>query len=263
LARAPSLPADYVAWSDDGGFAAARHDVVTAVKEALKSAPTLYAWAAAQRSRDEFQGRGTTFGVTLGGVRVVVRHARRGGFVRHFTADHFLGRRPRFVREIALARRLAGKGITTPPVLAGIAYPTLLGHTADVATERLDGTDLAALIFGPAPPTGEARAAALTAVGRLVRRLHQAGFVHRDLQLKNVLVMGTSVSAAGRPSSVEAALLDIDTCVEKSPRDHAAHIANIRRFLRSWEKWNRMQGDKLTADDRRVFLAAYDPALQL
>lgn len=262
MARAPSLPADYVAWSDDGGFAAARHDVVTAIKEALKSAPTLYAWAAAQRSRDEFQGRGTTFGVTLGGVRAVVRHARRGGFVRHFTADHFLGRRPRFVREIALARRLAGKGIATAPVLAGIAYPTLLGHTADVATERLDGTDLAALIFGQDPPTGEARTAALTAVGRLVRRLHKAGFVHRDLQLKNVLIL-RGTGRRGDGESGQAALLDVDTCVEKSPRDHAAHLANIRRFLRSWEKWNRLEGERLTADDRRLFLAAYDPALQL
>ncbi len=62
-------------------------------------------------------------------------------------------------------------------------------------------------------------------------------------------------------SKTEIALLDVDTCRERSPRDRAAHMRNLRRFLRSWDKWNAREGPRLTGEDRRAFLAAYDPKL--
>jgi tRNA A-37 threonylcarbamoyl transferase component Bud32 len=263
LPLAAVQPADYVSWGDHGGFAACRHDVAPALRAALREAASLYAWAASRPDRGVFHGRGEAYAVTLGAFRVVVRHARRGGLVRLLSRDRFLGRTPRFIREIALSRRLAAAGIRTPAVLAGVAYPALFSHTADIATERLDGPDLAALLFGDAPPEGERRAAILAAVGRMVRRLHAAGFVHPDLQLRNVLVLTKASSLVSDPSSVEAALLDVDTCRERSPRDTRAHLANRKRFLRSWDKWNRLNGVRLTADDRRLFLAAYDAALIL
>ncbi len=249
---APALPADFVTWQTgiDRGFAAARHDVAVAVRAALGAAPTLYDWALAQPGRDVFHGRGEAFGVTLGPVRAVVRHARRGGFMRFVSRDRFYGRHVRFLREIRIARKLHAAGIPTPAVLAGVAYRAGLAYTADIATERLDGIDLAATMFGAAPPAGEARATIFAAVGKVVRKLHLAGFVHPDLQLRNVLVLKDGV-----------ALLDVDTCRERSARDTVAQRRNLRRFLRSWDKWNAREGARLTGDDRHAFLAAYDPKL--
>lgn len=226
----------------------ARHDVAPAVRAALAASGSLYAWAAAQPGREAFAGRGAAYGVTLGGVGAVVRHARRGGYViAPILGDRFVGR-PRFFRELAWARRLASAGVATPAFLAGAWKRSGLIHRADVATERVPGRDLAAVFFEGAAPSDEERAAALGAVGALVRRLHDADVVHPDLQLRNVLVGGTPLGAW---------LLDIDSCRGGGMGSRAR---NLRRFFRSWEKWNRTAGRRLTAADRHTFEAAYAKA---
>jgi hypothetical protein len=173
--------------------------------------------------------------------------------MRLVSEDRLFGRRVRFLREINLSRRLAAAGIRTPAVLAGVAYPSGIAHTADVATERLDGRDLADLFFGDAPPEGEARAAILQAVGRLVRSLHDAGWVHPDLQLRNVLV----APPARPPVRPSAWLLDVDTCRRVLRGDRESRRANLARFDRSWAKWNTQRGARLLPADRAEFEAGY------
>jgi len=245
LPRFPALPPGYDAWSLGAGGAVVRHDVADAVRAALATHPSLYSWAAAQHGRTAFTGRGEAYGVTLGAVRAVVRHARRGGFLGPLLGDRYLGT-PRFFRELDWSRRLADAGIPTPDFLAGVWRRAGAVHRADVATARIAGSDLAALVFGETSPAGEARVAVLRAVGRLVRRLHAAGFVHPDLQLRNVLV-------AGAPP--EAWLLDVDSC--RVGRGAGDRRRNLSRFYRSWEKWNRLRGPRLTAADRATFEAGY------
>ncbi len=114
----------------------------------------------------------------------------------------------------------------------------------------MDGTDLAAILFGEGPPVGEDRADVLRATGRLVRRLHAAGFVHPDLQLRNVLVT--------LPPR-RAILLDVDTV--RAAGDAASRRANLLRFYRSWAKWDRAHGPRLTDHDRAAFEAGYAEAL--
>ena len=250
MTRSSAPPPGYDAWSLGAGGAVARHDVADAVRGALAAAGSLYAWAAAQPGRDAFTGRGATYGVRLGGVAAVVRHARRGGLLGPLLGDRYLGA-PRVLRELAWSRRLADAGIATPAVLAGVWRRTGLVHRADVATERVAGADLAAILFGDAPPAGAARAALLHAVGGLVRRLHAAGFVHPDLQLRNVLV------APGPPPA--AWLLDVESC--RASAGAADATRNLARFYRSWAKWNRLNGPRLTAADRAAFEAGYrEPA---
>jgi hypothetical protein len=232
-----------------GGAATARRDVSGAVRDALLSGHTLHGWAATQHPREVFHGRGEAFGVTLGPVRAVVRHARRGGLLAPLLRDLYAGR-PRFEHEIAMAGRLAQDGIATPAVLAGVRYRAGPLHRADVATERADATDLATVLFGDAPPVGEDRDEVLRAVGRLVRRLHAAGYVHPDLQLRNVLVT---------PAPRRAILLDVDTVREAG--DAAARRANLARFYRSWAKWDRSHGPRLTERDRGGFEAGYAETL--
>jgi tRNA A-37 threonylcarbamoyl transferase component Bud32 len=223
----------------------ARRDVAEAVRAALAAHRTLYAWAAAQPGRTAFTGRGEAYGVTLGGTPAVVRHARRGGVLGPLLGDRYFGA-PRLFRELAWSRRLAVAGILTPVLLAGVWYRRSLVHRADVATGRVDGRDLATLLFGEDPPSGAARAAILGVVGRTVRRLHDAGGVHPDLQLRNVLIAGTEP---------EAWLLDVDSCRDATGPDDRTR--NLQRFYRSWEKWNRLRGPRLTATDRAAFEAGY------
>jgi lipopolysaccharide kinase (Kdo/WaaP) family protein len=240
--------AEYESFTFRGGHATARRDVAGAVKSALESHGTLYGWAAAQPAHDVFTGRGAAFGVTLGPLRAVVRHARRGGLMAPLLRDLFAGE-PRFRHEIGMAERLTADAVETPAVLAGVSYPVGPLHRADVATERVEGSDLASLLFGAAPPEGTERDDVLRAVGRLVRRLHVAGYVHPDLQLRNVLV-----TAPPR----RAVLLDVDTCRDAS--DAATRRDNLARFYRSWDKWNRLQGPRLTDHDRLTFEEGYAEA---
>lgn len=248
----PPLSGEYESWSFPGGTAVARRDVAEAVRQALAAHGTLYAWAAQQPGHGVFTGRGAAYGVALGPVRAVVRHARRGGLVAPLLHDRFLGE-PRFVREIAWSHRLAADGVPTPVLLAGVRYGGLV-HRADVATELVEGRDLASLLFGDAAPSGESRAAVMRAVGRLVRRLHVAGYVHPDLQLRNVLIVPAS-AGTGRTEGPAAWLLDVDTCREAP--DARERRANLLRFYRSWEKWNRHHGPRLTETDRAAFEAGY------
>lgn len=247
---APALPPDLEAWTFEGGAAVARRDVAAAVRRALADAGSLHRWAASRPERRVFTGRGAAYGVALGGVAAVVRHARHGGLLAPLLGDVFAGR-PRFYREAALARRLAEGGVRTPAVLAGVRYGAGPLHRADVATERIEGADLVELFFGDHPPEGPARAAALEAVGGLIRRLHDLGYVHPDLQLRNLLVAG-----AGAPAPA-AWLLDVDTCRPMRRDADTERARNLARFERSWAKWNARRGTRLTAADRALLSAAY------
>lgn len=251
----------------------ARRDVAPAVQEALAGAGTLYAWAARHSGRVAFAGRGPAFAVPLGPRRAVVRHARHGGLLARLTGDRFYGT-PRAWRELDLSRRLALAGVPTPTVLAAAVYRAAMGHRADVATDLVDGLDLFALFFGAEPPPAAARQRALESVGSLVRRLHEGDLVHPDLQLRNLLLVPFQLfspvgarpvptngvgTALAEPDGEEprAYLLDVDTCRAMRPADRGMRERNLRRFFRSWDKWNRRHGERLTAADREVFLAAY------
>ncbi len=223
------------------------------MRDALAAAGSLYRWAAAQPGRREFTGRGAAFGVVLGGTPAVVRHARHGGLLAPLLGDLFMGE-PRFVREAALSRTLADRRVRTPPVLAGVSYRAGPFHRADVVTGAIEGPDLVELFFGAAPPENQARAAILDAIGVLVLRLHDAGFVHPDLQLRNILVRQGGARGGEHP---EAWLLDVDTCRAMRADADAERARNLERFYRSWAKWNRLRGERLTARDRALFSAAY------
>jgi len=239
----PPLPPDYEVWTFEGGVAAARRDVAAAVREVLARG-TLYQWAGSQASRDTFQGRGEAYGAELGGVRAVVRHARRGGLLAPFLGDRYRGR-PRWAHEIKIARDLITDGIATPDVLAGVMYRSGSIHRADVATQRVDGRNLVEIFFGENPPAGPDRSAILQAVGVLVGDLYKVGFVHPDLQLRNVLV----------DNHRRAWLIDVDTVIRMSGPE--TRLLNLRRFYRSWDKLNAKLGARLSKQDREHFMEGF------
>ena len=243
-----ALPPDYQTWTFTGGAAVARREVAAPVRAVLEAPATLYDWAARQE-HDEFTGRGATYGIAFAGKRAVVRHARRGGAIAPLLGDRYFGQ-PRFVREVIMSARLLEDGVPTPAVLAGVAYDAGIGHRADVMTERVDGRDLAAIFYGDEePPKGAPRTAILHAVGELVGKLYRAGFVHPDLQLRNILIAGAD------STHPRAWLLDVDTVYRMA--GPAARLKNLRRLYRSWDKWNERRGPRLTKADRESFSESF------
>jgi 3-deoxy-D-manno-octulosonic acid kinase len=97
----------------------------------------------------------------------------------------------------------------------------------------------------PSPENLALKRRTIRSVGPLLRQFHQAGFFHRDLQLKNILV------ANGQPF-----LIDFDRSYRKEFLSTREKIKNILRLNRSVEKWNR-RGLPISRTDRWRFFLAY------
>jgi aminoglycoside phosphotransferase len=133
-------------------------------------------------------------------------------------------------REQDNLRALAAAGLRVPRVLAAGERTRGLRRRSFVAMAALEGTPCDEL---PAPSTARARRDLVRSVADLARRLHAAGFWHKDLYLGNVLVdpaLGPGLidcerveRAAGGPSPrwrvKDLAALDLSatwpTCAER------------------------------------------------
>ena len=230
-------------------------EVSEAVRRALEAAPSLDAWA---RSRGErgfsTGGRGSVHLARLGERRVVVRHARRGGWMR-ILGDRYFDRRPRAFVELVVSDRLRASGVATPEVLAALVVPSRLGHRSDIATERLEpGHDLLALLAPNAYDVGSRRAA-LAAAGRQVGLAHAAGLNHPDLNVGNLFLQ--PLTGGGWAASI----LDLDRAsLDRASSGAARH--NVERFVRSLEKERRRGRIIWDRADLHAFLEAHTSALR-
>lgn len=185
------------------------------------------------------EGRSRTRVVSLaGGTRVLLRPLRHGGVLAPLTRDLYLGlRRPR--RELAVTARLRAAGAPVPaPVLAlGLRGPGPWRRLV-VGTELEEGAEDALAFLARAPGRRRILDAA-AAAGRSVRRFHDAGGVHPDLHVKNLLVRETA--RADGAASVEVIVIDLDRARIETARPARARMAELMRLLRSLVKRDLLQ----------------------
>lgn len=168
-------------------------------------------------------GRGSAWLIRHGVDEWVLRHYRRGGLPGRIIRDTYIWaglEATRAWREWRLTYSLYKEGLPVPqPVAARVVYSGLL-YKADLITRRIAGaTSIAALIAAGGEsriPWGEA--------GRTVRRFHDAGVYHADLNAHNLLV-----DAAGK-----VYLIDFDRGARR--RGRAWKRANLARLQRSLRK---------------------------
>lgn len=137
-----------------------------------------------------------------GGVRVlpagalgeaVLRPYRRGGLPGRFLhRRYFLGARA--FHELILTERLRWAGVPVAEPLAAVQEGRLLGYQAALVTRRLPGARPLASLLESADP-GEAMAL-LRRAASSVRRLHQLGGWHADLNAANLLLAPDSTGSA-------------------------------------------------------------------
>lgn len=131
-------------------------------------------------------GRGAAWVIQGGEEEWVLRHYRRGGLPAHFVADTYLWRgleRARPWREWRLLAELHSRGLPVPRPVAARVQRKGLGYRGDLITRRIPGArSLGELLatHHDAIPWKE--------VGMCVRRLHEAGIWHADLNAHNILV---------------------------------------------------------------------------
>jgi hypothetical protein len=221
--------------------------VADAIESALAKG-TLHQYAERHPEAHALAGRGTSYGIPLGGVeRAVIRHNRHGGLLAPLTGDLF--RTPtRAPLELAISERLHELKVPTPRMLGYVIYPAARGFArADVVTREVpNAQDLSAALMTDDAPT---RRKALRASGALLCALTDAGAHHHDLNVKNVLLQNRDHELP------LALLLDVDRVVFRDD-EPSVREANLARLLRSARKWQSLHGARVTDSELGDLAAA-------
>jgi len=196
-------------------------------------------------------GRGPVLSIaTWSGAteRFVVRKYRRGGLLRFLNADLFYGRRRPF-DELAVTLAAARAGIPVADALAAAClrvWGPLYRHYL-VTRELTDCLDL--LAWFQRGCSDEDAGFLIRSLADLIRRMHDSGLYHADLNLKNILV---SLADARRLFIID---WDKSTC-RPAPLGCGARRRNVIRLCRSAEKL-RAQGLPVPEAFADIFLEQY------
>ena len=184
------------------------------------------------------------------GKRMVIRHYSHGGLLRAFTGNLYLFGSRSF-QELALTEEIRACGIPTIQPIAAIHHRVFpfFYQAYLLSLEIPDAMDsiqyLQEMGSRPSPYKLIRKRKAIRSAGLLLHQFHQAGFFHRDLQLKNILIAGN-----------QPLLIDFDRSYRKPALSVKKRIKNLLRLNRSVEKWRR-SGLPITRTDRWRFFVAY------
>lgn len=209
------------------------------------------------RASAEYQGRGRPFGLDVAGVgRVFVRPYLHGGVLGAITRDRHAGD-GRFEAEVAAHVAAAAAGV---PVCEALGFVSRSAggvfRRGWLLLRELPGArDLLDVLRSPL--AAARRRAVLRAAGRAIRALHDAGFDHPDLHMKNLLLDGAAGDANGDTPTVRVLDLDRTTRVERLSRER--RLAGLFRFDRYAAKQVAAGAPISRADRIRVFFAYAGP----
>ncbi|MBI3267510.1 MAG: phosphotransferase [Planctomycetes bacterium] len=202
-------------------------------------------------------GRGTVRvlpGPSGSGDSVVYKRYRRGGLLGRLFGGLRFGWQGLF-RELETTIAAAERGLDVPEVLAVRATNRLPGlYAAEACLREIpDAQDLAARLslLGPAGDP-RARHALIRAVAIAIRRMHDAGLWHADLNARNILVRG----GQGTPALPRVYLIDFDRARwmrEIPPHDRESNLVRLHRSTQKIEALRLA----LTWTDPFRFLKAY------
>ncbi len=167
-------------------------------------------------------GRGAAYYVSAAGRRYVLRRYRRGGLAARVSAERYAWwgeNQTRPFAEWQLTYSLHRAGLPVPAPIAAHYRRAGLTYTGEIITERLATVGSLAECLG----TGALSILTWISIGRCIRRFHDLGVCHADLNAQNILLSEEGVY-----------LIDFDRCQLRSPglwRD-----ANLVRLRRSLEK---------------------------
>jgi 3-deoxy-D-manno-octulosonic acid kinase len=201
----------------------------------------------------EARGRGTAWFLSVQSHSWVLRHYRRGGLASHLSRDRYWWRGEDGTRSFAewqLTYHLHRAGLPVPAPIAARYRKYGLAYRGDIITERLLDVGSLAQALDAAPLS------LLTwiAIGRCLRRFHDLGVCHADLNAHNILI-GQSAREPD-PAQQRVYLIDFDRGTLRKPGFW--QDANLVRLRRSLEKitWGLPTG-RFTEDDWHGLLDGY------
>ena len=176
------------------------------------------------------RGRGRIFEVPppeeMPGEALVLKQVFHGGLYGRLNRDRFIGP-GRVLDEVALVQEARDRGVSTPEV-AFAAWSHDRPCRLFLATVRVPASrSVAEILQGIG--LGSDRRRALRSAARAVREMHDAGLVHGDLNLRNLMVAETE-------SYPEGFVIDLDRSWFPTEVKENHRAANLARLLRSLEK---------------------------
>ncbi|MDR9438272.1 MAG: 3-deoxy-D-manno-octulosonic acid kinase [Halomonas sp.] len=182
-------------------------------------------WRDAGRVIGEAPGRGVSLFLDASpfeaGAQWVLRPYRRGGLIARLSDDRYLWtglERSRAFRECRLTAKLFDLGLPVPRPVAARVTRRGLTYQATLITERIPGARALADLL----QRDEAGSALLAHVGATIRRFHDAGLDHVDLNARNLLV----------DPQGEVWLIDLDRCrLRPQGSWQAGNLARLERSL--------------------------------
>lgn len=199
-------------------------------------------WRERQRIRGAASGRGSAIFVRYDGETWVLRHYHRGGFMARFINDFYFWQgldRTRAFREWRLLAELYEDGLPVPRPIAARVIRSGLTYRADILTAYLDNTRSVDSILR----AGEVLGDRWRVIGSTLRRFHDHGVDHSDLNVRNILL-----DDDGR-----VYLIDFDKGCMRQPGSWKQ--SNLKRLQRSLRKtaletgipydedaWRRLEG---------------------
>lgn len=165
-------------------------------------------------------GRGSAWFMTLSGKAVVLRHYRRGGLIARLVSDLYvwLGlHRSRSFREFDILAWLHAHDLRVPiPVAAMACRADFIFYRAALITQRIPDVRSLGLCR---------EQSAWFSAGQEIRRMHDLGVWHADLNVHNIQIDASSC----------AWIIDFDRA-RKDVTDRTLLRANLQRLERSVRK---------------------------
>ncbi|MGD8560007.1 MAG: 3-deoxy-D-manno-octulosonic acid kinase [Gammaproteobacteria bacterium] len=194
----------------------------------------------------EALGRGTTYYIKLHGLDGVLRHYRRGGWVSKLVDDRYWWSglyKTRSWREWYLLGRLRDRDLPVPRAVGALAIKQGLFYRADLLMEKIPASDsLSRIVLKQAIDDSLWRK-----IGSTLRRFHQRGAYHDDLNAHNILLTNEH----------DVFLVDFDKGELRDPQ-RAWQMQNLKRLRRSIDKL-KAQNSALNFSDNdwKTLMAGY------
>ena len=165
-------------------------------------------------------GRGAMQRFPYDGGTGLVRPYRRGGFIRHFVRETYLMQN-RAAGELEIHRFAYARGLRVPLPLGACWERRGPFYRGAIAVAEIDAMDLLEKLR----KEPESAPQFLEQCGLAIREMHDAGILHPDLQIKNLLVGGEN-----------AYIIDFDKARRYKTLDQAQRRSNLSRLRRSFLK---------------------------
>lgn len=199
-------------------------------------------WAQAGAIVGKAQGRGNTLLLDTPFGPAVLRQYFRGGWAARFSRNRYLYlglQRSRPIAEANMLARLADLGLPVPEVIGAICCPRGLTYSGALLTMRIPAAVPFADLLGCYSPDDPI----WFAVGACIRRFHDHGVNHADLNVRNILI----------DQQNRVWLIDFDRA-RKLHDGHRALAGNLQRLLRSLRKKGCIPEAQLEASWRQLMV---------